>query len=197
MSEPTTLTIDLGETMWDTIAAIRDASPRLPLRDGDPADADTDEIVAALFPVIGQFLRAGAREHMANARADEDAVTGEEIPTIVRTTLLIKAQALTDLADQIDHEHKADTTAIYQLTDATGSVLSERADELDGEAGVVGVAGMPPAAHTVTCPVCGRPGRKLTKTGKLQPHSDPSKRTELPYGIRCKGVGKTLAELSR
>ncbi len=48
---------------------------------------------------------------------------------------------------------------------------------------------------TTLCPVCGRPDRKLTKTGKLQPHSDPSKKTQLPHGIRCKGSGKTLAEL--
>lgn len=104
--QPTALTVDLGESLWDTIANIRDAAPR------EKNDADTDEIVAALFPVIGRFLRDAARGYVASARAEEDA-NGEEITPASRTIRLIKAQALVDLADEIDDEHKADTQAVF------------------------------------------------------------------------------------
>lgn len=104
-NQPTSLTVDLGESLWDTIAAIRDAAPRA------TNDADTDEIVAALFPVLGRFLRHAARGHMADARAAEDA-NGDEPTPAARARLAAKAQALTDLADQIDEEHTAESKAI-------------------------------------------------------------------------------------
>lgn len=52
----------LQDRLWDAVARIRDASPRLPLRYGDPADADTDDIVAAVLPVLANELRAIADE---------------------------------------------------------------------------------------------------------------------------------------
>ena len=49
---------------------------------------------------------------------------------------------------------------------------------------------------TVTCPVCKRPDRTLTKTGKVKQHNDPSKgRSWDPFGVPCAASGKRLDEL--
>lgn len=123
-----------------------------------------------------------AREIAAPVVAAELRRQAEDIAAIVRQTWVGRNSTLSDAEQQI-------YARLFQ-------VLSERADELDGRAADV-VGTDRPVANAVTCPVCGRPDRKLTKTGKLQPHSDQSKKTQLPYGIRCTGSGKTLAELSR
>lgn len=97
------IVIDLGESMWDTIAHIRDAAHR------DPRDADTDEIVAALWPLIGRFLRDAAGDHLAAARDNDD----EDMTPTGRSMLMVKAQALADLADKADPEHRGDTVALF------------------------------------------------------------------------------------
>ena len=48
---------------------------------------------------------------------------------------------------------------------------------------------------TVTCPVCGRPGRGVTRSGKIRAHNDPSRKNPwLAAGVVCAGSGQVANE---
>lgn len=56
--QPWTLSGEDAERLWDAIATVRDASPRL------PDDADTQDIVDALAPLIEQQVRKAQAAEM-------------------------------------------------------------------------------------------------------------------------------------
>lgn len=50
------------------------------------------------------------------------------------------------------------------------------------------------AAGRVTCPLCSRPDRALTKTGRITQHVDPKRPTSAGFSGRCPASGKRPSE---